>query len=163
MMFDPAPYVGLQYVEGQRDCFEILRDFFRDTGIVDLPPYARPHLWWENDMNLYMDHYHEHGFEIFHGPPIDWQFGDVFLMAIKSRVANHAAVHLGDGRILHHYFGRFSEVCDFTGIWRMSKTGVLRHKSMVDYRPEQTRIDLPLPFRGVDVDAGPVGEAGRSE
>jgi cell wall-associated NlpC family hydrolase len=144
MKFDPNPYVGLGYIDGSRDCFEILRDFFRETGIVDIPNYARAHQWWNHGENLYMDHYFENGFEIFHGPPIDWQFGDVFLMAIKSRVANHSAVHLGGGRILHHYYGRFSEVCDFAGIWRMSNVAVLRHKSMRDYQPEGSSVDLPL-------------------
>lgn len=148
--------IGLPYSFGKRDCLEICRDFFRDNGIVDIPAYARPEDFWEKDLDLYMDHYAENGFELFDGPPRDYQVADVFLMAIKSRIASHAAIHLGDGRILHHYRDRLSEACEYKGIWRSSTVAVLRHKSMKDYRPTVRPLDFSL------IRAGRVEGAGAS-
>lgn len=146
--------VGLHFNHGTRDCYEICRDFFRDNEIVDLPPHARPDGWWEQDgMNLYMDFYADYGFELFHGPMADLQPADVFMCAIKSRVANHAAIHVGDGRILHHFYGRLSEVCEYRGLWRNTTVAVLRHKSLKDYRPEPVLFGLP-PHPGSVADAG---------
>lgn len=155
MTFAYEHLVGLHYTPGSRDCFEILRDFFHDNGIVSMPSYARPEHFWEAGMDLYMDHYAENGFETFDGPARDYQIADVFLMAIKSRVANHAAIHLGDGRILHHYRDRLSEVCEYKGLWRNTTVAVLRHKSMKDYRPDVKPIDFSSLRPGSTANAGP--------
>lgn len=125
--------LGLPFEHGTRDCYELVRDFYRDNFSIHLKDYARPDLWWDQGLNLYMDHFREEGFQEIDCHPRGYQIGDGFLMAIHSPVANHAAVYVGDGFLIHHFYRRLSEKCLYSGVWRNRTVAVLRHK---DIKPE---------------------------
>lgn len=126
---------GLEWVDGTRDCFEIVRDFFQDNFSISITNYARPAAWWDNGLNLYMDHFGSEGFHVVDNPrPIDIQIGDVFLCAIRSDVANHAAIYIGNGNILHHFIGRRSNVELYKGLWKNTTVATVRHQDLNDLR-----------------------------
>lgn len=122
-----APLVGRPFAHGVLDCYTLVRDFYaRELGIV-LPDFAREDGWWDRGGDLYMQNFREAGCEPITGA---MRRGDIILMAIRSRVANHAAVYLGDGLMLHHLYGRLSSRDVYGGMWAEKTMLVVRHKGM---------------------------------
>ncbi len=103
--------------------------------------YARPENWWDHGEDLYAENFRKEGFEIFNGHPSEWRPGDGILMAIKSKVANHAAVFVDEGLILHHLYGQLSRVDHYRGLFRNTTVAILRHKN-VTYQPPSLTSNL---------------------
>lgn len=135
-------FVGLDFHHGVTDCYGLIRLFYREIFDVELNDYARPDEWWNNGYNLYMDYFERENFRVV---PEDlqryWQFGDVILMAIQSEVPCHAGIYLGDGRILHHFYGRKSCIENYCRIWKNTTTAVIRHKD-IKITKKYERVEL---------------------
>lgn len=132
---------GLEFKHGKRDCYELVRDFYRENFRLNLRNYARPDNWWDHGMNLYMDNYRKEGFRLVDCAPHDIRVGDVILMAIHSQVPNHAAIYVGNGKILHHAIGRRSECELYKGLWFNTTVAVIRHPE-VNFQPEYTTATI---------------------
>ncbi len=119
-----APLVGRPFVHGVLDCYSLVRDWYRRELGIELKDFARSDGWWDRGEDLYMRHFAEAGMVEVTG---ELQRGDVILMQIRSpENANHAAVYLGDGAILHHLHGRLSSRDSYVP-WQHLTRGVLRH------------------------------------
>jgi proteasome lid subunit RPN8/RPN11 len=124
-----TPYLGRPYVHGLLDCYAVVRDWFAREWNLTLTNYRRPDYWWEVDgQNLYMDNFGSEGF-VRVSDEASHERGDVFLIQMHSKVANHAMVCLGDGTVLHHVMGRLSSVDVFGGYWQKHCVAHLRHNS----------------------------------
>jgi cell wall-associated NlpC family hydrolase len=139
--------LGLPFTHGSQDCFGLVRRFYADSFGLKLDDFARPDNWWDQGLNLYMDNFSSQGFELIHVHPREIQIGDAFLMAVRSRVPNHAAVYVGDGQILHHVYGRFSATENYAGLWQKVTCAHLRHPAVFSSVEEthtktMTKIDL---------------------
>lgn len=132
---------GREFIHGTEDCYSLVRDFFRDNFGIELTNYARPDDWWAKGLNLYMDHFHNEGFRLVDNPK-DLQIADVFLCAVRSPVANHAAVYVGEGHILHHFIGRRSNKELYKGIWRNTTVACIRHKDLFGFKWPSATIDI---------------------
>jgi len=122
-----APLIGRSFVYGVLDCYTLVLDYYqRELGIT-LPYYVRDDAygWWERGQNLYAERFAEAGFMAVNTP----QPGDVILMQVQSDVANHAAVYLGDGVILHHLVKQLSRRDQYGGYWQKHTAHILRHRS----------------------------------
>lgn len=136
-----APYEGRTFHHGVLDCYTLLQDWYRrepDLGF-ELPDIDRDDDWWkpkldgqgcivEPAQDLYMQHFAAAGFVRVQGQP---QRHDVILMQVKSDRANHGAIYLGDGTMLHHLAGRLSERTVYGGYWLQHTMALLRHHSRV--------------------------------
>lgn len=122
--------VGLPYKVGEQDCYGLARRFFAENFDLNLTNYARPENFWEHGLNLYMENYQKEGFEVIDVRPDQIRPADVFLIAVRSSIPNHCAIHVGEGRILHHFYNRFSELELYKGIWRRQTTAILRHRDI---------------------------------
>ena len=123
--------LGKQFQLGKNDCYSIIRDFYNDNFGIVLPNFARPTQFWDHGMNLYMDRFPKLGFKVLHVNPHEYQIGDLFIMSIQSNVANHAAILIEKGMILHHLMNQISTVTPYRGIWRNNTVAVIRHKDVV--------------------------------
>lgn len=123
--------LGREFIYGEQDCYSLVRDFFLLNFQLDLPNYARPDEFWKHDMDMYLERYRKHGFELIDCHPSQYEPADVFLMAINSKVANHAAILVEGGQIIHHLWNRLSTKERYGGIWRNTTVAVLRHKDVV--------------------------------
>ena len=132
---------GLEFKHGKQDCYELMRMFYRDNFGIELAPFARPDEWWRKGMNLYMENLHDQGFRVMDLHPTEWRPGDGFLIAFRSPVANHAAVLVENGNILHHFWGTRSVVEPYKGIWRNNTVAMVRHKD-VEYKPDASTLDI---------------------
>jgi len=126
-----TPYTGRPFVHGVLDCYALCRDWYeREMGIV-LPDPEREAEWWNKGQNVYLDGFEENGFVSIGKDVRKLQRGDGILMQILSPVPNHAAIYLGDGKILHHVYGRLSGIFPYGGSWLKNSTHFLRHKSQL--------------------------------
>jgi cell wall-associated NlpC family hydrolase len=133
--------LGQPFRYGKTDCYGLVRAFYRDNFNIDLPNYARVEDWWDHGFNFFMDFFHENNFRSVEDHPADWKPGDLILMAIRSKVANHSAVLLEGGKIIHHLYGQLSRIDDYRGLYRNTTVAVLRHKD-VKITNEQHTLDL---------------------
>jgi proteasome lid subunit RPN8/RPN11 len=122
-----APLVGRPFAHGVLDCYTLVCDFYARELDITLPDFQREDGWWDRGLNLYFDNFKQADCEPITGP---MRRGDIILMAIRSRVANHAAVYLGDGTMLHHLYGRLSSRDVYGGMWAEKTMLVVRHRGM---------------------------------
>lgn len=120
-----APLVGRVWAHGVLDCYTLIRDWYKLERGVTLPDYERTDNWWRHGQNLYMENFASAGF--LSVDMADMQPGDVLLMQVLANVANHAAIYLGNGVILHHLHGRLSCREVFGGYYRKHTVKVLRY------------------------------------
>lgn len=130
-----APYLRRPYVSGIHDCYSIIRDWYEREWNLILPEFDREDQWWDKGQNLYLDNFAACGFVAL-TPDSDAEIGDAFLIQIgqsktKGVCPNHAAVYIGDGKILHHPRGRLSTEDQYGGMWSRFTIFHLRHQSRI--------------------------------
>lgn len=117
-LFDAdGSHVQRAFLNGVADCYEIIRDYWREVRGVDLKQYPREWEWW-TDTNrfgdLYLDNLEDCGFQVISRDPREFASiaapGDVYLMSVRARTPNHGGVYLGDGEALEHMFEHLSQV-----------------------------------------------------
>lgn len=128
-----APYTGREMHHGVLDCYTLIQDWYLRELQVVLPDFEREDGWWEKRADhepedLYMQGFTEAGFVRVFGEP---QRHDVILMQVKSDVANHGAVYLGNGVMLHHPYKHLSEETIYGGYWLRHTVALLRHISRI--------------------------------
>jgi proteasome lid subunit RPN8/RPN11 len=128
-----APLVGREFIHGVLDCYTLVQDYYRTKLAIALPDFDRDDGWWETGhpggrKDLYMQHFREAGFVQVAGPLLPH---DGILMQVRADVANHAAIYLGDGRILHHLHGRLSCEDVYGGYWQRHTLAVVRHQQLM--------------------------------
>jgi proteasome lid subunit RPN8/RPN11 len=124
-----APIVGRQFSYGVLDCCTLLRDYYKKELNIDFKCHSGQDGWWDKGENRYLDNYKEQGFVQIKDED-DIQKYDIFLIKLVSPVPNHAAVFIGDDKILHHVHGRLSNRELYGGYWRKHTTHHLRHQSL---------------------------------
>lgn len=146
MTIDDLKYEHLQAIPwggvGKQDCYSLTRQFYDENFGIKLPNFARPHDWQSDKVDLIRNYYSDQGFDmITDWRPKDLRPGDILAMAINESNPNHLAIYLGDGRILHHLYGRMSRIELFHGHWRNAVSCVFRHKDVPDLRPVYPDVD----------------------
>lgn len=126
-----APLEGRTFAHGILDCYTLVQDWYQRQRGITLPDFERKDKWWEDPdgPDLYVDNFAKAGFyEV--EPEVNvknLEIGDVLLMHAASRKTNHAAVYVGEGRILHHLYGKVSLVQPYGGDWLKRTTHHLRY------------------------------------
>ena len=125
-----ADYVGRPYVFGIFDCYTLVADYYEKELGIKLerrPSWFKP-LWWENGEDFFVQEFKQQGFKRLIDQEI--QQHDIFLMQIRSPVANHIGVYVGEDKILHHTQERLSKEDVYGGSYWMKHTvHHLRHES----------------------------------
>lgn len=108
-------HVPRAFLHGVSDCYSMIQDYYREMRGVDLDNIPREWEWWqdpETHGSLYLDNLAGQGFEIVSTDPGAFSSiakpGDAYLMAIRSKVPNHAGIYLGEGLLLEHMQGNLS-------------------------------------------------------
>lgn len=138
---DQVPLLGRPFVHGVQDCWQVCADWFARAHGLEFPRYQREDGWWEqaDGPSHYEDLYEAAGFVRVDAP----QRGDVIIMSIgRTAHPNHAGIYLGDDPslpgeeakvfgagpfMLHHLYGRPSEIIVFGGPWWDRARMLLRH------------------------------------
>jgi proteasome lid subunit RPN8/RPN11 len=124
-----APLVGRTFTHGINDCYTLIKDYYKQNLGIELLDFAREDNWWNHGQNLYMDGFALTGFRKLDAD-VPRAKHDVLLLQLRSPVPNHAAIYLGDGKIIHHLFGRLSTIESYDGYWSFNTVAFLRHESL---------------------------------
>lgn len=124
-----APVVGRPFSHGILDCYALIKDYYKETLSISLQDCHRQDDWWHKGQTLYRDNFEKFGFiEV---PYKDLKIHDCFIICNGATEPNHAAVYLGEGKILHHVQGRLSSIDVFGGYWLQNTWKTVRHKSLI--------------------------------
>ena len=105
-MVDCRPLVGKEWTYGEQDCYSLLRQYFELLGVT-LPDFERPEDLGTTD-SMFLKHARRLDF---HQIDIsDRQESDVLLMRLGTRAPMHAAIYLGNDKILHQRMDSISAV-----------------------------------------------------
>ena len=102
----PYPLKERQFIHGVFDCYGLIRDYIRKKTGKIVRNYPRDNYWWEKEPSMFKTLYKEAGFEYIDQSQA--KEGDVFFMQLRAPVVNHSGIYLGNGRILHHLYGKLS-------------------------------------------------------
>lgn len=142
-----TPLLSRTFVHGLQDCWQVCNDYYkRKYGLV-FPEYKREDGWWEDKdgPSHYEDLFESAGF--IRIDLSDIRPDDLLVMEIgRTEHPNHAAIYLGrdvdiPGEsfdyhrgdypfILHHLYGKPSEVIVYGGQWENRTRFALRHKTL---------------------------------
>ena len=121
------PLIGREYEFGVRDCFEVVRDYYK-TQDIDLPKRALfEDDWWDRGLNYFCtDYIASWGFKEVTGSLLP---NDLIVFTMGAKVGNHCGVYLGQDVFLHHAYERLSCRENLYPIWQKHITGVYRHET----------------------------------
>lgn len=136
--------IGIPFTHiGDRDCFELVRDFNRDNFGIHIPNFARPHDWKSSRHDLIREYYQQTEFEMLtRWKPTDLRPGDILAIMINEPNPNHLAIVVDDAQILHHLYGRMSNVEPIRGYWLHNTAFVMRHPEVPDLRPVYPDVEI---------------------
>lgn len=123
-----APLVGRAFSLSVLDCYTLIQDYYARELRIRLADVPRSGEWWHRGEHLYRDHYASVGFVRI--AEEDLRRHDLIVMQLGADVANHGAIYLGDGRMLHHPMGRLSGREMYGGYWQKIAVLFLRHREV---------------------------------
>lgn len=126
---------GFEFNLETRNCYTLLRDFYRINYDIHLSDVVSPGRWWDEGLDLYRELALQEGFSPLHCHPSEYRTGDVVLMAIGASVGNHIAIILPDGKILHHLINQRSSITSYGGLFRNTTVAVYRHRDVIGRHP----------------------------
>lgn len=135
--------LGRPFVHNVWDCWSTCEAYYKRYHNFTFPKFDREDRWWEdpNGPSHYEDLHKGWGFYKVEDP----EPGDIIIMQIgRTYHPNHAAIYLGDkiahfeGKLvhpsvplmLHHLYGKKSEIAVYGGNWSHRTRMILRHKDM---------------------------------
>ena len=118
-----SPLLGRNYSFGERDCYSLVRDYYRETYDVSLPTVKFEDNWWEQGLDYFGDLFKSFGFVEVDEP----QIGDGILFRVYCEVENHCGVYLGEDMFLHHAVNRLSCRENLYPMWIQHKTRFVRY------------------------------------
>jgi proteasome lid subunit RPN8/RPN11 len=114
-VFHDGLHVPRAFLHGVSDCYSLVKDYYAEAHDLHMSEFPRDWEWWlrpETPGGLYLDNLEAQGFEVVSTAPHEYaglaRPGDAYLMAIRSKVPNHAGVYLGEGLLLEHMHGNLS-------------------------------------------------------
>lgn len=125
-----VPYLERQFAYGAQDCYTLVCDWYRrELGITlpDRKQYADEWEWWKKGKDfINYEFWSAAGFAEVSEPVR----GDLIIMRLKSAVANHVAVYVGDSRILHQRVNFLSMQEMYDDFYRAATMWVMRHRKL---------------------------------
>lgn len=117
------PLLGREFKHGIYDCLTMVIDAYMLTGI-HIPSYDREDNWWSKGKNYYLELLPINNFYQIDEP----QVGDIILICLGSRTPNHAAIYVGNQKVLHHCPKRLSTRDLYNGYWLKYTHSIWRHE-----------------------------------
>ena len=122
-MVDYRSLVGLEWDYGKQDCYTLVRQYYGLIG-VKLPNFPRPEDLGTTD-SIFLRYAKSLKFQ-----PValgDRQKSDVLLMRLGTRTPMHAAIYVGDDKILHQRADSISAVEPLRQYYFKRIAAVFRH------------------------------------
>lgn len=120
---------GRNYLPLVHDCASLVQDYYLQKLQIDSPFLPRTYKQGIFGHTKLLDYMESIGMERM--PEETLQEHDVLIMALKSPMPNHAAVYLGETRMLHQVEGEPSAITIYGGWWKHCTTMIFRHPKFI--------------------------------
>ena len=121
------PYLGRTFLSGMRDCWCLVRDWYRKEKGIILDNLPRSPTWAKEQVELISAKtIQDTG--LYQISVNELQVGDVVAARIGARIVNHTAIYVGRGLVLHHPSNGLSCHTPIAP-WQRFVRYYLRHKS----------------------------------
>lgn len=138
----PDTLLGRPFVHNVWDCWSTCESYYKKYHNLKFRSFHREDRWWEqkDTTSFYEEFYEECGFELVNKALP----GDLIIMQIgRTYHPNHAGIYLGEitefegekfhgGQplMLHHMWGKLSNIIVYGGQWEQRTRLILRHKGV---------------------------------
>ncbi len=122
-------YLNLDYKINSSDCFELVRNYYKNELNIKISNYNRYDKWEFDKPNLILDNFEKEGF--YKVGLKDIQINDVMIFRIGGFLS-HLAVYMDDNLILHHPENDKSVICELSLALSKRIELVIRHKDIKD-------------------------------
>jgi cell wall-associated NlpC family hydrolase len=142
--------LDIPYVDGDQDCYGLVRKYYLKNYELSLRNYARP-IDFADTFDLISANFIREGFEIKDISLDHLEIGDGLLLTLNNRkYVNHVGVFVGNSYVLHHLYKRSSSIDALTQVWKNRITSVVRH-------PDVTELNRTIakPINFLDLINGP--------
>ena len=122
-MVDYRSLVGKQWHYRKQDCYTLVRDYYSLLGIT-LSDFERPENLHLTD-SIFLEKAESEGFKL-----VDFgnrQTNDVLIMRLMTRAPMHAAIYIGNDKILHQRMNGLSTIEPFRRYYWERTVAVFRH------------------------------------
>lgn len=135
--------LNVPYVDGDYDCYGLLRRYYAQAYGLRLRNYARPSDF-ADDLNLIIENFVTEGFSIIEVSLDQLELGDGLLFCLNRRkYVNHVGAFVGNGYLLHHLYNQPSRADALTTSWRARVLSVVRHPEVTEQNKlEQSQVDF---------------------
>lgn len=124
--------LGQVYVDGDHDCYGLLRRYYAQAYGLRLRNYARP-IDFADHLDLITENFKREGFEITETSLDQLELGDGLLFCLnRHKYVNHVGAFVGNGWMMHHLYQRLSAVDALTPSWRQRVLSVVRHPDVTE-------------------------------
>lgn len=137
------PYVGLPYIDGQQDCYGLVRRIYQEHFGMRLRNYARPVGFDHYGVDLIEENFRREGFSVINLPLTELEPGDGLLFAVASRMINHIGIVTQGDMFLHHLYQRVSSHDALDVRWKNRLVHVVRHPDVTEFN-QKNRESLDL-------------------
>jgi len=115
--------IGRDYIFGEQDCFEAVRDWYRAHSVIVPPRRNWIDNWWHHGYNYIKEDISQWPFTKVKNPV----YGDILTFKVQNPVENHIGVYLDDDRFFHHAVDRMSCVEDMYPFWAEFLESIYRY------------------------------------
>lgn len=110
------PLWGREYIFGESDCFQLVRDYYTSVGVPTIPRGNWQNQWWKTGKDYFSNDFIT---------SIGWQentnnlqVNDLIIFDIGNNgVGDHCGIYVGEGKIAHHFTNRLSCIEDLQPVW----------------------------------------------
>ena len=120
--------MGQSWCLGFQDCYEVVRDYFRQTHSIHMRDYDRDESFSHEDRGVISASYEREGFAA--TPISEVQTHDVLVFKTEKALPQHFGVYTHGNRFIHHPRNGLSREEQLTDRWISRIVSVYRHKSL---------------------------------
>ncbi len=128
-IIDPTlkSYLNLDYKINSSDCFELVRNYYKNELNIEISNYNRYDKWEFDKPNLILDNFEKEGF--YKVSFKDIKVNDIIIFRIGGFLS-HLAIYMNDNFILHHPENDKSVICELSPALLKRVELVIRHKDI---------------------------------
>lgn len=141
-MYDSYKHlIGRAYTSGDKDCYGLARDYYKDVFDLTITNVARPEEWWNDGrLDLINDLFDVDGWENIGCNLRNLKVGDALVFSLISGRANHVGVYVGNGMFIHHVYQRMSCEESLAQKWRSRCLMVVRHTKVTEAQDKNMAV-----------------------
>jgi len=121
------PLIGESFIWGEKDCYGLIRTFYRQEKNIYLPDFERDSSFYHENNNKILESAQKEGLEIL-SINNELKLHDIVLFSSGKANIQHMGIYMGNSKMLHHPLKSLSIIELLNDKWQSRFNHILRHK-----------------------------------